>query len=37
MGVPHGGDTPAFNYSVMHGANERDKQVMDEWIRNLVS
>lgn len=37
MGVPHGGDTPAFNYSVMHGANGQDKRVMDEWIRNLVS
>ncbi|KAH6653227.1 Alpha/Beta hydrolase protein [Truncatella angustata] len=35
FGVSHAMDRPIWNYSIMHNPNAQEKQLMNDWIRDL--
>ncbi|KAH7120538.1 Alpha/Beta hydrolase protein [Dactylonectria macrodidyma] len=35
FGVSHAMDRPIWNYSITHGPTEEERQLMDDWIRDL--
>lgn len=37
MGVPHGSDGVIWNYNIMNGPTEEEKEVMTDFIQDLVS
>ncbi|KAJ9111612.1 hypothetical protein QFC22_006483 [Naganishia vaughanmartiniae] len=36
MGVPHGSDSVIWNYNILNGPSEHEREIMKEWIQDLV-